>query len=222
MLTRLFFCFFFILLTACAGDDKPQSEENINNDTPSSNALNIPEYKVIEFIADLSANETAMEGIWESVCTPTENEINHFINRRVYHLNGVYHETLLFNDAKCTINNSQITLRLIGTFDVVEKRTIFNGDEDVEINFIEIDFLSAPLIGRPIPIGQLTFDDLTTYKFDTETSKIIENRLYVSNKSNPDLLDLLDDNDSYLINTKIDDEGKTEEDIDLLAMSILK
>ena len=225
MLNRLSLYLCFTLLFACASEDSPDEDPNISN-TPSNNAstnaLKIAEFKVIEYIADLSANSTSLEGVWESRCTPNEKDVNYFISRRIYHLNGIFKETLIFNDPNCVVKNSQNTLRLFGTFDVVEKKTIFNGSDDVEINYLEVDYLSAPLTGRPIPISQLTKDDLTAYDSETETSKIIANRLYVSKITNPDLFDLLDDNENYLINAAIDIKAVTEDEIDQQALEILK
>ena len=225
MLNRLFFYLCFTFLFACASENSPDEDPDTSNNplnNASTNVSKTAEFKVIEYIADLSANSTSLEGVWESRCTPNKDDVNYFIKRRVYHLNGVFKEILIFNDPNCTTKNSQNTLRLFGTFDVVEKKNIFNGTDDVEINFLEVDYLSAPLTGRPISINQLTKDDLTAYNSETETSKVIANRLYVSKITNPDLSDLLDDNENYLINAAIDIKTVTEDEIDQQAFEILK
>ena len=213
-----FVCLIIILASGCSsGVDK--NVENTENDSPSESPKTI-EYSVIELYADLTANPTFLEGVWESTCFA--NSQNNSFNkiRRIYHLNGVFREVASFNDINCTIRNSRNTVRLFGSISNIESLQLFNGEENIEVEKITSDLLAAPIRGFSIPLQNLTLEDLNSHSTTVEVFSIVANRLYVSDDFGPNSYALLNNSDTYLINDTINTDGKTETEIDQLAIDL--
>jgi len=221
IITLPYFIYLFlmiILISGCGGENEGNIE-NTEDDPPSSVAKTI-EYRVIELYADLTANPTFLQGVWESACF-ANNQNNSFNKiRRIYHLDGVFREVASFNDINCTIRNSRNTVRLFGTMNNIESLQLFNGKENIEVRKISSNLMSAPIRGFTIPLQNLTLEDLTPHSTTIEVFSIVANRLYISDDFGPNSYALLNNSETYLINNTISTEGKTNSEIDQLAIEL--
>ena len=204
---------------SCGGGKSQNEAENLENDSLLTAAKTI-EYRVIELYANLTANPTFLEGIWESACL-ANNQNNSFNKiRRIYHLDGIFREVASFNDINCTIKNSRNTIRLFGTITNIETLPLFNGEENIEVQQITSNLMSAPIRGFAIPLQDLTLDDLSPHSVSIEAFRIVENRFYVSENFGPNSYTLLGNRDTYLVNNAISTNDKSEAEIDQLAINL--
>lgn len=224
---RLVLCSLILILASCASETNPDTDAGTDvssaNDPNSSNPSNSPktaEYRVIELYADLDANPSVLDGTWESECKALTSNSSYYRSKRIYHLNGVFQELAIYNDVNCAIKSSQNSVRLFGTVDNIETIQLFNGLDSIEVQQITSVFMAAPIRGRPIPLQFLTLDDLTSHSTAYETFSIVENRLYVSDKTDPELIDLLADQKTYLVNDNININQKSETEIDIQATEL--
>jgi len=205
-----------MLLLACAKDSDTPAENN-----KATNNANIPEYRVIELVANINSSSTNLEGIWESVCHKNNNNINYIKERRIYHLNGVFKEIAIYNDKNCRIRNSANNGRLIGTFNPIDSLQLFNGVTNIDVNQISITYNATPTRGRPIPLDQITEDDLLSHSTAMEAFVIIGNRLYISEDYGPNSYALLNDGTRYLINQNLDTNNMSNNELNQAAINLL-
>jgi len=209
------------LLASCASENEEEQIPSIDTPPVKSKTATTPEHRVIELYADLDAAPNSLEGIWESVCIASEFNSGYYQIRRIYHLNGIFREIAFYNDEYCTAKNSRNTTRLFGTISNIEEVEIFNGIENIQLTQVESDLLYAPIRGRPIPLENLTLDNLVSHSSIIEAFDIVENRLYVTEEFSSNSYELIGNNQQYLINKTIDVFEKTEEEIDQLAIDRL-
>lgn len=211
---------FLLFPLACSKSSNSANElKKTTNDTPS-NTAKITEYSVIELYADLTASPTFLEGVWESNCYANSQNNSFNKNRRIFHLDGVFREVASFNDSNCTIRNSRNTVRLFGTMSNLEPLQLYNGETNIEVEKITSNLMSAPIRGFPIPLQDLTLDDLSPHSTTIEVFSIVANRLYVTDDFGPNSYELLGTGNNYLINQAIETEGKTKVEIDQQAIAL--
>jgi len=207
-----------IVITACSNSNDTSTKPITN--TTSPNAPKTTEYSVIELYADLSASPTFLEGIWESSCVANNLNNSFYKSRRVFHLDGVFREVASYNDVNCNIRNSRNTVRLFGTMSNIENIELYNGLGNIEVQKITSNLMSAPIRGMPIPLQNITLEDLTSHSTTIEAFSLVQNRLYITDDFGPNAYNLLGTQRNYLVNNSIDSNGKTESEIDQLAVNL--
>jgi len=208
-----------LFLFACGGGDS--GDPAVDTRKPGSN---IYEFQIIERIADLEADKSPIEGVWQTACVfVAENEYRK--DTHAFFLNGGYIHKELFKDDSCNIASSKTfdNQTLYGVVNKMEVIELNNGDDNILVNQLDIQWKRVSLKWRTdnkrraLPPEEVSLVNLSDFDTEVRVYKTIENRLYSTVNFSSTSFHFLDEDAQILFNVSGVESALTEEEIDDLA-----
>ncbi|MDH5257755.1 MAG: hypothetical protein OEX07_07095 [Gammaproteobacteria bacterium] len=213
---NFFLCILVVIYTSLSGcgggsESNPVSPEPLSKSGPKS-----PEFQIVERFIDSTESATYLEGVWESACISSGIDASYRKATYTFHLNGYYFVSPVFSDSNCRIRGSQKPYVRYGIVKKIEPVTLYNGSENITVQEVTIQLMKESR-NRYLTLEEVSLDKLVDDKIQIMAYKIVENRLYSTDDYGPSSYNMLTNEIGYLTNTESDNNGLSEEDVDIKA-----